>query len=172
MERILLSYASKHGSTEQIAQYLAENLRKHSFEVHVVPAKAVESLDGYAAVILGSAVYVGNWTDEAMAFLKRFDSALAKLPVYFFSTGPTGEGDPAELLQGWQYPEAIQSYVDHIRPESIALFHGKLELNSLPLIQRLMVKAIKAPVGDYRKWDAIQAWAETIAQTLLPEGSS
>jgi menaquinone-dependent protoporphyrinogen oxidase len=166
METILVSYASKQGSTEQIAQVLANILRKHDFEVHVLPANAVDSLNDYCAVVFGSAVYLASWTEDAMAFLKRFDLALQRQPVWLFSSGPTGEGDPSTILQGWKYPEAFQAYINHIRPIDIKLFHGKLELGSLSWVQRWLVKTIKAPVGDYRQWTEIEAWAETIAQKL------
>lgn len=166
MKSVLVCHASKHGSTEEIAKTIAKTLQKHNFEVHVADVEAVDSLNDYDAVVLGSAVYIGNWTGEAMAFLKRFDSALQRLPVWFFSSGPTGEGNPSELLQNWKHPEALETYIERIRPRSIKLFHGKLELEQLSWVQRLMVTAIKAPIGDYRQWAEIQAWAENIAQSL------
>jgi menaquinone-dependent protoporphyrinogen oxidase len=166
MQSILVSYASKHGSTQEIAETIATTFRKHQFEVDLLPANAVESLDKYQAVIFGSAVYAGAWTDEAMAFLKRFDVALEMRPVFFFSSGPTGKGEASAILQGWKYPEAIQAYLARIKPEEIVLFHGKLELETLPLVQRWLIKAMKAPLGDFRQWAEIQAWAENIVQQL------
>jgi menaquinone-dependent protoporphyrinogen oxidase len=166
MKTILVCYASKHGSTEEIAQTIAKCLQKHNFEVRLSPVNEVDSLNDYDAVILGSAVYVGAWTDDAMAFLKRFDAWMQRMPVWFFSSGPTGEGNPSELLQGWKYPEALQAYLERIRPRDVKLFHGKLEVSKLSWLQRLMITGIKAPIGDFRRWDEIQAWAENIAQSL------
>jgi menaquinone-dependent protoporphyrinogen oxidase len=166
MQYILVAYSSKHGATEEIAHVIARNLQKHGFETKLLPVSAVDSLNDYDAVILGSAVYLGAWTDDAMDFLKRFDTALQRTHVWFFSSGPTGEGNPSELLQGWEYPEALQAHIDRIRPQEIKLFHGKLETDNLSWAQRLMVKVVKAPIGDYRQWDEIQAWAENIAQSL------
>lgn len=166
MQTILVSYASKYGSTEQIAQAIATTLRKAHLDVHILPANAVDSLDAFSAVVFGSAVYVGAWTEDAMAFLKRFDVPLQMRPVWLFSSGPTGEGQASAILQGWKYPEALQAYIDRISPQDVRLFHGKLELEKLSWVQRWLVKAIKAPVGDYRQWAEIEAWAESITQEL------
>ena len=72
--------------------------------------------------------------------------------MWLFSSGPTGEGDPVELMKGFRFPEALQPIADHIRPRDIAFFHGALDMKELSLPERLIVKGIKAPLGDFRDW--------------------
>ena len=91
---------------------------------------------------------------------------MAKLPVWFFSSGPTGEGDPVQLMQGWRFPEAQQPIADRVQPRDIAFFHGVLDMEKLSLAEKLLIKGIKAPVGDFRDWDAITSWAASIAAAL------
>ena len=164
--RVLVAYATKHGATEEIAQKIGEVLSQAGLSPDVLPAGSAGDLTPYAAVVLGSAVYVGAWRKEAVAFLKDNESALAQLPVWIFSSGPTGEGDAAELENDWLLPTALRDTVERIGPRDIVLFHGEVDIEELSLGERLMVKMVKAPAGDYRDWDAIASWAESIAQVL------
>jgi len=97
-------------------------------------------------------VYAGQWRQEAATFLEASEKTLAERPVWLFSSGPTGEGDPVELMKGFRFPEALQPIADHIRPRDIAFFHGALDMKELSLPERLIVKGIKAPLGDFRDW--------------------
>lgn len=163
---ILVAYASKHGATAEIARHIAQTLEQAGLPVEVRPVDEVDDVSFYAAVVLGSAVYTGGWRKEAARFLEANESQLAQRPVWLFSSGPTGEGDPVEIMDGWRFPEALQSLADRIQPRDIAFFHGVLELDRLNMVEKLLVKGIKAPLGDFRDWDAITRWAATIAQEL------
>jgi len=164
--RVLVAYATKHGATEEIAQKIGEVLGQASLNPEVLPAQSVGELAPYAGVVLGSAVYVGAWRKEAVAFLKDNESALAQLPLWIFSSGPTGEGEAVELANGWLLPDALRDTVDRIGPRDVVLFHGKVDVEELGLVERLMLKMVKAPAGDFRDWDAIAAWAKGVADTL------
>jgi len=129
----------------------------------VLSAERVRDLTPYGAVVLGSGVYAGNWLKGAASLLTTNEAALATRPVWLFSDGPTGEGDPSELMKGWRFPQALQPVADRIKPRSIAFFHGVIDPATLGFGERLIVKAIKAPTGDYRDWAAIEAWAGEIA---------
>ena len=76
------------------------------------------------------------------------------------------EGDPVELLNGWRLPGAQQSIVDRIAPRDIAVFHGSVDAAKLGVIERQMIKMVKAPAGDFRDWDVIRAWASGIVSEL------
>jgi menaquinone-dependent protoporphyrinogen oxidase len=165
-KRILIAYASKHGSTEEIAEAIGNQLRSGNVEVDVRPAKSIKSLEGYDACIVGSAVYIGQWRKEAVQLLKRNTESLAKMKVWVFSTGPTGAGDPEELLKGWQYPEALKPVLDKIDPVDITVFHGSLDENKLNGLEKIAIKMVKAPVGDFRDWGAVTSWAEGISFEL------
>lgn len=94
------------------------------------------------------------------------ETVLAEKLVWLFSSGPTGEGDPVELTQGWRLPEKLQPVADRIAPRDIAVFHGALNREKLNLIERWMIQNVKAPVGDFRDWEAITSWATDIADVL------
>lgn len=166
MDKVLVAYASKHGATAEIAERIGETLRQAGLAADVLPANRVSDLTPYKAVVLGSAVYIGQWRREAARFLKANEQALAGRPVWLFSSGPTGEGDPVALVQGWRLPKGLQPIADRIRPRDIAVFHGALDAQKMGPIEKWMIKNVKAPLGDFRKWEAITAWAAAIAAAL------
>jgi menaquinone-dependent protoporphyrinogen oxidase len=89
------------------------------------------------------------------------------MPVWLFSSGPTGEGDPEELLKGWRFPKGLQQTADNIKPRDIAVFGGLLDAKKLNPIERFMLKQMKSPMGDFRDWTAITAWATGIAKAVV-----
>lgn len=163
---VLVTYASKYGATEDIAKSIGEVLRQAGLPTDVLPIDRVHNVLPYRAVILGSAVYVGGWRKEAVSFLKSYKHMLAERPVWLFSSGPTGEGDPVELVKGWRIPAKLKPIVEHIQPRDIAVFHGALDTQQLNVIEKWMIKNVKAPVGDFRDWDTINSWARGIADAL------
>jgi menaquinone-dependent protoporphyrinogen oxidase len=157
--QVLVAYATKIGQV----------LREAGLRADVLPADRVGALTPYQAVVLGSAVYIGQWRKEAVKFLRANETVLAEKPVWLFSSGPTGEGDPAELGQGWRFPGKLQPIADRIQPRDVAVFHGAVDAGKLNFIERWMLKNVKAPSGDFRDWDAIAAWAAAIADALKRE---
>jgi menaquinone-dependent protoporphyrinogen oxidase len=164
--RILVAYASKHGATAEIAERIGQLLCRAGLPTDVRPADRVRDLTPYRAVVLGSAVYVGRWRKEAAAFLKANEKTLAGRPVWLFSSGPTGEGDPLKLTKGWRFPEDLKAVASRIQPRDIAVFHGKVDPAKLGFIEKAMLNHVDAPVGDFRDWEAIGAWAASIAESL------
>jgi menaquinone-dependent protoporphyrinogen oxidase len=165
-QQILVAYASKHGATAEIAQKIGEVLRGQGLTVDVLPADKVKSLDPYTAVILGSAVYAGKWQGAAAKFLENNEQALAARDVWIFSSGPTGEGDPVELMEGWVLPNDLKEVAARIQPHEITAFHGAIDLDDLNFLEKTAIKAVKAPTGDFRDWQAISDWAKGVAQQL------
>ena len=164
--RVLVVYATKYGATAGIAEKIGQVILQAGLQTDVLPTDRVSDITVYKAIVLGSAVYVGQWRKEAVAFLENNEKAMSKLPVWFFSSGPTGEGDPVQLMQGWQFPEAQQPIADRIQPRDIAFFLGVLDMKKLNMAEKLLIKGLKAPVGDFRDWDVIASWATAIADTL------
>ena len=169
--QVLVAYATKYGATAEIAEKIGEVLSEAGLPNDVLPADNVGDLTPYEAVVLGSAVYMAKWRDEAAKFLEANEDALAERPVWLFSSGALGEGDPVELMQGWRFPEAQQEVADRIGPRDIAFFHGVLDTEKLSLPEKLMAKGIKTPTGDFRDWEAITSWAKAIADTLKREAA-
>jgi menaquinone-dependent protoporphyrinogen oxidase len=166
-QKVLIAYASKYGATAEIAQKMGAILRESGLPVDVLAANGIRDLTPYQAVILGSAIYIGKWPKEAEAFLKTHEQALAERPVWLFSSGPTGAGDPVQLVEGQRLPPGLQPVVSRIRPRDIALFHGFINPERINFIEKWAVqKAVKKPMGDFRDWKAIETWARQVAETI------
>jgi menaquinone-dependent protoporphyrinogen oxidase len=171
-DKILVAYASKYGATKEIAEKIGLVLKDAGLAVDVLPAERVAAIAPYRAVVLGSAVYIGGWRKAAARFLKDNEKLLAEKPVWLFSSGPTGKGDPVELAKGWRFPKGLQPVADRIKPVQVALFQGASFPEKLGAIGRWMMKNVKAPLGDFRDWDAISAWAGSVAAQLKKKRSS
>jgi menaquinone-dependent protoporphyrinogen oxidase len=164
--RFLVAYASKYGRTVEIAEKIGQVFRQAGLQTDILPADRVNDLTNYKAVVLGSAVYIGQWRKEAATFLKANEKALAQRPVWLFSSGPTGEGDLDALLQGWRFPQGLQPIADRIRPRDIAIFRGAVNMQKLNFIEKWMMNKVKAAIGDFRDWETITSWATAIAVVL------
>ena len=153
--KVLVAYATKYGATEGIAEKIGEVLGEAGLHVEVLPVDQVKDLDPYKAVVLGSATYIGRWRKEAAKFLRSNEKVLANKLVWLFSSGPMEEGDPVELMKGWRFPKSLQPIADRIQPKDIAIFHGAMEIENLSQLEKWMIKKVKAPIGDFRDWEAI-----------------
>lgn len=167
MPKVLVTYATKYGATREIAERISTVLTESGATTDVLPVDSVSGIEGYDAVVLGSAVYAGQWRKEAVAFLENNEAALTTRPVWIFSTGPTGTGDPVETMKGWRFPEAQQPIADRIKPKDMVLFHGMIDMNQLNFAEKLIIKGMRVQTGDYRDWDMITNWAKAITDQLV-----
>ena len=165
-KQVLVAYATKYGATAEIAEKIGEALRQAGLPADVLPVASVGDLNAYEGVVLGSAVYMGQWRKEAARFLQANETALAGKLVWLFSSGPTGEGDPVELVQGWQLPGKLRPIADRIGARDIAVFHGAVDVAKLNFFERWILKNVKSPIGDFRDWEAIRSWTMGIAEAL------
>jgi menaquinone-dependent protoporphyrinogen oxidase len=166
--QVLVAYATKYGATRGIAEHIADVLRQAGLQVTLAEAAQAASPTLYDGVVLGSGVYAGHWLAPAANYLKTYAAALAQRPTWLFSSGPTGAGDPVTLMQGWRFPPDLQPLADQIRPRDVAFFHGAIWPQKLNVVERLILKALKAPSGDFRDWEAIAAWARGISVAFHP----
>jgi menaquinone-dependent protoporphyrinogen oxidase len=161
--RLLVTAASRHGATHEIASAIADGLTRGGVDGTARHTEDVESLDGYDAYVIGSAVYVGRWLDSARDLVEAHADTLAARPVWLFSSGPLGppdalkpEGDPVDVAG---LMETVQG-VDH------RVFAGRLDRKLLSFGEKAVVIAVRAPEGDFRDWEAIDGFAADIAGHL------
>ena len=164
--KVLVAAASRHGSTAEIAQALAEELRSQGFAVTVVPPDEVGELAGFDAVVLGSAVYAGHWLEPAVRLARRVGTELPRHPVWLFSSGPVG--DPSRKIVQRMGADPIE--LPRVRRETGArehrVFAGKLDRKALGGVQRAALWLFRDIEGDFRDWQAIRDWAASIADRL------
>ena len=159
--KILVLVESKHGSTDEIAQAITHELSEAGHEVELYDAKEAPHPSGYDAVVAGSAIYVGRWMGEARTYIHQHADALRERPVWLFSSGPLGK-EPQPVGD----PEEIAELVTASAARDHRNFVGKLDKDELGLAERLVVRAVKAPYGDFRNWEEIGGWAREIAREV------
>ena len=168
--KILVAYASKHGATADIAEKIGQLLSQEDLDADIMPANQVVDVTQYDAFIIGSASYIGQWRKEASKFLGTNEKLIAGRPVWLYSSGPTGEGDAVELMKGWRFPGRLRPIIDRMKPRDIAIFHGSIDTKKLGFFEKLIVRAVKAPIGDFRDWDSITSWTKAIIDELKKQG--
>ena len=163
--RILVAYASKCGSTSHVAEAIGETLADGKASVDVVPIVDAPDVSGYDAVIVGSSIRMGEWLPEAVSFVKGNKEELDRVPTAFFTVCLTMREDTPENR------EIVAGYVAPVReivqPVSEGMFAGALDYAKIPAAMRAILKARRAPAGDFRDWNAIRAWAESLRSNLL-----
>lgn len=164
--QVLVAYASRHGATAEIAAKVGEVLSEAGFSVTVLPAAQVKDLTPYQAVVLGSAVYMGQWLKEAADLLRNHEEDLSQRMVWLFSSGPTGPAPVNQLLKTWRFPKSLWPIAERVRPRDMMIFHGALNMDKLSLPEKMLIQSSRVHLGDYRDWDVIAVWAETIADAL------
>ncbi len=164
---VLVAYASKAGSTREVAEFIGKVLNESGIAADVRPAKEVKNLDVYRAVILGSAVRMGKTLPAAMNFVRKFRSTLSQKPTAYFVVCMTLKDDTPENRA------TVDAYLNPLRevhkPVSAGLFAGRFELARLEQPFRWMLSRDKSGAmteGDWRDWDVIRAWVHDITPRL------
>lgn len=164
--KVLVAVASKHGATTEIGKAIAATLQDKGVYAAVMSPEHVSRVDGYDAVIVGSALYMGRWLGPARDFIQTNADDLRRLPVWLFASGPvTPVDDEGDAAEGKKLAELIGA-------RDAKVFAGQLKQDSLGFVEKQVVRMIKSPWGDYRPWSAIAAWAGEIADELraVPAG--
>lgn len=164
-QKVLVTYASKAGSTMEIAQAVANELTSRGFAVDIRPVKQTSDIKGYAAVVIGSAIRMGSPLPEATKFVEKNSAALREVPVAFFTVHLMNMGkDEASQKARFAYLDPILKLVPL---QEKAFFAGVGDLAKVSFIEGLIGKMVKSPEGDFRDWEAISRWGQSIfAQSL------
>lgn len=177
---VLVTYATRYGSTQEVAERIAATLRGHGLKVEVVPVNEVRAVGGYDAVVMGAPLYVGHWPKEMHNFLSRHHEGLAQRPVMIFTLGPI-KPYSAETAKEWgddhlQLDKELANYL-WLRPVAKELFGGVYDPSKLRFPDTLLATLPVSPLyrleaTDARDWEAITAWAEEIATKWMPVEST
>jgi menaquinone-dependent protoporphyrinogen oxidase len=189
MTKVLVVYGTRHGGTRGIAERIGEVLRSEGVEAVVAAADRVASDDVRTAdaFVVGSGVYMGRWLKEPLEFLVREQHRLSTRPTWLFSSGPlpgsTKEQTDVDPLANALGPadgpgsggrKKVEAASMSIHPRDHRVFRGAFDPNDPPRTMserfvRLMPAAKKIlPSGDFREWDAIEAWSREISAVLPP----
>jgi menaquinone-dependent protoporphyrinogen oxidase len=159
--RVLVTAASKHGSTAEIATVIAQVLIERGVDATLAPIGEVAAVSDYDAAVLGSAVYGGRWLAAGKDFVQRWSEELAARPVWLFSSGPIGDPPKPE-----EDPVDVAAIVEATGAREHRIFAGRLDQARLSYAERAIVIAFRAPYGDFRNWPEIRAWAAGIAEAV------
>lgn len=160
-KQILITYATRTGSTVEVAAALGETLSSRGFAVDVKPVKETPTLTGYDAVLIGSAIRFGQWLPEATEFVKNNQARLQNLPVALFTLHGMNRGDDEQSRTArLAYLSAVLPLVN---PVDEVFFAGKMDLARMSFLDRTIAKMVKSETGDFRDWNKIRGWAQTIA---------
>jgi menaquinone-dependent protoporphyrinogen oxidase len=170
-KKVLVTYASKYGSTQEVAEAIAATLRERGLNVDIQPMRKVLALEGYGAVVLGAAIYYGLWHKDAVNFLTKNEAALSQHPVAVFALGPNSTDEAERQSCRAQFDKELAKF-PWLKPVVTELFGGRF-----PAKLRFpdsMVAALPAspmhgkPACDVRDWTAIRDWASSLAQQFQP----
>jgi menaquinone-dependent protoporphyrinogen oxidase len=162
---VLVAYASKRGSTREIAETVAATLRREGLGVCLERVEDVESLEPYDAIVIGSAVYMERWRGDSRHFLKKHRKALRQKPFWAFSSGPVG--DPAKDNSEWTEPPKIAEKVEELGGKGHVVFGGCLPSEPTGFMMKAMVEGTPREFRDRRDWAQIRDWAHQIASSLV-----
>ena len=164
---VLVGYATRYGSTQEVAEAVAATLRECGLAVDIQPVREVRTLAGYSAVVLGAPLFMFHWHKDALGFLSRHRQALTERPVAIFALGPTH--DPYDEKE-WQDSRAQLNKelakFPWFTPVALEMFGGKYD----PAYLRFPINLLagKEPASDIRDWTTIRAWASNLAVKCQP----
>jgi menaquinone-dependent protoporphyrinogen oxidase len=156
---ILIAYATKHGSTREVADSLAAALSAHDLDVATLPAPEVDDLSPYDGIVVGGSLYAGRWHPDALDFLKRHRGALETVPVAVFAMGPRTM-DPKDVAQSRAQLDHALAKVSGVAPFAVTIFGGVLDP------RKLRFPFNRMPASDARDWNAVHAWAKDVSQAF------
>lgn len=162
--RVLVAYATRTGSTAEVADAIARHLCETGLSAKVRPVGEAARLDGYSGAVLGSAVRYGSWLPEMTEFISANRAALSAMPVAFFTMHMLALGDdPAAVAERAKYTAKARDLITHADE---VFFEGMIDVARLSFLDRLAFRLVRSPVGDRRDWGRIAAWAGGITPRL------
>ncbi|MBC7216893.1 MAG: flavodoxin domain-containing protein [Candidatus Caldatribacterium sp.] len=171
-EPVLLVYATRYGSTKEVAEVVAATLREQGFEVDLQPMRKAQTLEGYCAVVLGAPLYIGRLHKDARRFLMQHRGVLSKRPVAIFALGPI-RNDEQEWQEACAQLKREIAKFSWLTPVALEMFGGKYDPTTLHFPDSLLASLPASPLhnqpaSDARDWTAIRTWASNLIVALQP----
>lgn len=166
-EKILVAYATKHGSTEGVAEAVGRAFAGEGASVEVKPVYEVEDLAGYRAVVLGSPLYAGKLRPEVVAFAAQHKEELLGMPTALFVVCLTMARPSEKSVQ--RVVKQTKPLVELLRPADVGLFAGAVDYAAIGFFNRMLMKFMKVPEGDFRNWEVIERWAAKVLAKLAKQ---
>ena len=159
-KKVLVTYASKYGSTGGVADAIGKELCAKGVNADVVMIKNANNIGSYQGVVIGSAIYMGKWMSEAIDFVNKNQDILRHMPVAYFLVCMTlSQPTEEKRAQVLAYMDHILKTVPKIKPVGIGTFAGALDYNNLSWLNKKILRSKGTPEGDFRDWNAIRSWA-------------
>ena len=167
MTDVLVAFASRHGSTDELAHAIGLELTAAGLSVEVRPMDEVEDIQEYPSLVLGSAVYMGSWLPAARAFIERHERQIAERPTWLFSSGPIAEpgANGADRFDATRLVATTHARDHH-------LFGGKLDRTALSTRERVVARLVRSQDGDHRDMPVAAAWATAISRAVTTARSA
>lgn len=169
MKKILVTYATRGGSTFEVAVCVAEVLRAAGASVDVTYVTAVHEVQGYDAVVVGSAIRMGRWLPEAVAFVQTQRESFSHIPIAYFLVSGLLRNDTPETRR------TVRAFLNPVRkmiePTSIGLFAGKIDYSRMDGSDRSIAEGVSSSEGDWRNWEAIRGWAQGLQSIFFRDSS-
>jgi len=169
MPKLLVAYATRAGSTAEIAEFMGKVLSEAGVQADVLPIKQVRDLRGYSGVILGSAIRMGSVLPELIKFVQTHAATLSQVPLAYFNVNMTLMEDTPENRA------VVDSYFKPLRaicePLRVGAFAGKMDYARLGVLLRFVFSKNKEkiPEGDWIDWEAIRAWTLEVLPLMQGE---
>ncbi|MDI6718973.1 MAG: flavodoxin domain-containing protein [Methanomicrobiales archaeon] len=155
--KILVAYATRAGSTAEIAGVIGKALEDAAMEADVRNIAEIVDLGSCDAAVIGSPLYMGKVLREVAPFIQQHSQELAEIPLAAFVVGTSMVGREEKFRE--QARTIMAGAMLPIRPREIGVFAGALDPDRISVGEKAVIKLVKAPYGDFRDWDAIRAWA-------------
>ncbi len=169
--KVLIAYATAHGSTAEVAERMGEIFEKNDITVDVKNVENIQSIEGYDAYVIGTAVHAGTWLPQAHKFMEDFEEDLAKKPAFCWVTC-------IRVLESRGYDWVLNNYMppwllNTLNIQGLTAFAGKLALDEVSMDEEWTLalkydgqRSARDHNGDFRDWSIIQDWSENVAQKI------
>ncbi len=162
-DKVLVAFASTHGSTQEVAEDVAATLRAHGLEVDLQPMRNVRTLDGYRAVVLGAPLYMFHLHKDAQNFLSKHQNVLKNgLPAAIFAGGSIENADAEESKEVRKQLDQELAKFSWFQPVAVEVIGGRFDPANLRFPWNLIPALKMRPPSDFRDWPAIRAWAGSL----------